>query len=165
MTHKKPFRIHQGKTFSAPIRITIAILVCAFIFIIMRNLGENVAIISSIFISMILPATWFATKIFEISTSTLFTGNWTLGFRFGTYHKFESLNLLIRKEKIKPTEFILGDNSTVLCDEEFRAYLKTENNSEFYLFGHPLEKKVIEKISLIQEKISSPEIKVSIPDV
>ena len=156
----RPVRIHQGKTFPLFTRLLVSGMVCALIVFIFHYIQSPISLIISILISPALSACWFATRIFEIDIANrmIFQGNWTMGFRWGSTTNYEQINLLKRKERIKRTEFSLPGNKTLFTDREYRAYLIVDSETELYLFGHPIEDRINEKMKVLRKKLSIPNL-------
>lgn len=154
----RPVRIHQGKTYPLWLRLSVALTVCALIVVTFRYVLAPFSLGIAILLAPVLPALWFSTRIVEIDAAQkrLFQGSWTMGFRWGKNMNYEQVDLLVQKKRIKRTEFSLPNNRTLITNQEYQAFLVLDSKTELYLFGHPLEDRIEEKMQTLRKKLSIP---------
>ncbi len=119
-------------------------------------LPEPWSIIVAMAICTFLPAIWFATKVIIINeeNKTIFDGAWTMGRKLGKPVKYDGIEkIFINKVKTKQTMYSLSNKQNILANHEFQAYLKLINGDKYYLFSHPLEERVEEKVTKIRLKL------------
>ena len=150
--------IHQGKSLALSMRLIAASLGCLLIILALTHLKATLALPLSMLLSLILPASWFATRVLEIDmkTKTFFKGSWVMGFKFGQQKRFEEIKMISKKVPIKETEFVLPGNKAFVTNHEYQAFAIVDSDLEVYLLGHPLEKKISEKIAKINKKLGLP---------
>lgn len=156
----KIVRVNKGKTIPLPFRFISALLIGLSVVQVLRNLQEPWSIIIAILLSFILPGIWFASNIIiiDLERKTLFDGSWTMGFRFGKNHRFESIDsFFINKVKIKQTIYSLANQQNILVNHEYKAYVKLQSGEKYFLFSHPLEERAQEKLTKIRKKLGLPE--------
>lgn len=151
----KLVRINQGKSLPLWLRIIIAIVSIFLMILTFQMIAAPWSIVLAILLSMIPPAGWFATNILEINTSMkmIFRGSWIMGFRFGEWKRFHELKTITEKKQIKTTSFTLPDNKHITTNEEYQAFLEIESGEKIYLFGHPIEKRIKEKVETLNKKL------------
>ncbi len=123
----------------------------------MDMLPEPWSILIAIAISSFLPALWFATKVIIVDEEhkTIFDGVWTMGKKLGKPLKYHSIEkIFINKVKTKQTMYSLSNQSNVVANHEYRAYLKLDSGDKYFLFSHPLEERAEEKVTKIREKLA-----------
>lgn len=113
------------------------------------------SIVPSILLSILPPATWFATRILEIdpTNNLLFVGSWCMGFRKGRKIVFKKFEITDQEARIKRTAFSLPDGKEIVTDREFRAVLTLETGESFHLVGHPIKERIEEKIQVLNKKL------------
>lgn len=117
---------------------------------------EFLAIISTIILSIGAPAIWFAAHIISIDPieKTIHDGVWTLGRKFGKPEKFNAIEkIYVNKVRTKQTSYSLANNQHMVANTEYKAFIKTDDGSKYFLFSHPLEEKVNEKVAEVRKKI------------
>lgn len=154
----RPVRIHQGKTYPLGLRLSAALIVCTLIIVVLRHILAPLSLGIAILLAPVLPALWFSTRIVEIDVARkrLFQGSWTMGFRWGKNVSYEKIDLSVQKNRIKRTEFSLPNNRTLITDHEYQAFLEIDSKTDVYLFGHPLEDRIEEKMQTLRKKLSIP---------
>ncbi|MEP1034869.1 hypothetical protein [Ekhidna sp.] len=152
----KIIRINKGKAVSLPIRFVAVVATVVLTIKLMDWLPEPWSILVAMAISTILPAIWFATNVIIINedNKTIFDGVWTMGRKLGKPSKYDSIEkIFINKVKTKQTMYSLSNKQNIIANHEYRAYLKTGEGDKYYLFSHPLEERVVEKVTKIKHKL------------
>ena len=123
----------------------------------MDMLPEPWSILIAIAISSFLPALWFATNVIIINeeSKTIFDGVWTMGRKLGKPVKYQAIEkIFINKVKTKQTMYSFANQSNVIANHEYRAFIKLDNGDKYFLFSHPLEERAEEKVIKIREKLA-----------
>jgi len=152
----KIIRIHKGKVFPLPFRLVAVAVVMVSVIKIMDTLPEPWSIFLSILVAALLPATWFATHVIIINeeNKTIFDGAWIMGFKIGKLHSYHQIEkIFINSVKTSQTMYSLSNQKNVVTDREYRAYLKVDDGTKFFLVSHPLEDRLKEKVTKIREKL------------
>ena len=150
----KTVRINQGKSLHVGLRILVTLASIILMVLSFKVISEPWSILVAILLSLISPAAWFATKIFEIDPTKkkLFKGSWFMGFRLGDWFEFKDLDIMTKKTRIKKTEFSLPDGKKLFTNQEYQVFLLADSE-EHYLFGHPLKERIDEKIQTLNKKL------------
>ena len=151
----KLVRIHQGKSLKLWLRILIVIISIILMIAAFKSLSEPWSIMLPIIISILPPASWFATNILEINASKglIFKGAWAMGFRFGTWKRFEALEITYDHVPIKLTTYTLPNNRIITTDKEYQAFAEIDAEEKIYLFGHPLKERIDQKVQMLHKKL------------
>lgn len=149
-------RINKGKAVYLPIRLLSVIILIGITLMLVKWLSEPWSVLAAIVISSLLPAIWFATKVIIINeeNKTIFDGVWSMGKKLGKPMKYMAIEeIFIKKVKTKQTVYTLPDKQNMVSNHEFRAHLKLDNGNEHFLFSHPIEGRVEEKVTKIKQKL------------
>ncbi|MEO1254004.1 MAG: hypothetical protein AAFY41_03825 [Bacteroidota bacterium] len=149
-------RINKGRTISLPIRLLGVFGILMLITTAMINLSEAWAILVSIILASFFPALWFSFNVIIIDAENqeVFEGVWTMGKRFGKPVPFNKIEkIFINKVKTRQTIYSLSSKQNIVANHEFRAYLKLDNEEEYFLISHPIKERAQDKVSEIKRKL------------
>ncbi|MFK7951418.1 MAG: hypothetical protein AB8B73_01125 [Ekhidna sp.] len=152
----KVVKINKGKTIAFHIRfagIIVAIAICMKLLTIQPM---NLAILLTIPFTMLVPAIWFASNIITIDMDKMeiHDGVWVLGRKFGKPEKFNSIDkFFMNKVKTRQTMYSLSNNQNISTNSEFKVFVKLNNGDKYFLFSHPLEERVEEKLNEVKLKL------------
>ena len=152
----KIIRINKGKVFNIPIRLVSVAVVGVVTIKLMDSLPEPLSIFISMGIATILPAIWFASNLLIIDheKKEIFDGIWTIGLKFGKPTPYSGIEkIFINRVKTSQTMYSLSNQKNIVTDHEYRAYLKLDSGTKYYLISHPLEERVEEKVAEIKKKL------------
>lgn len=146
-------------------RFAVAVIAAIGIIKIMQEWEEPYSIIASILLSTLIPAIWFATNILIIDNDqhTIFDGRWIMGFKKGKTTSYREIDkFFVNKVKTKRTIYSLSNKQNMVTNHEYRAFLKLDDGSKFYLLSHPVEESVNEKVTKIRQKLQTDQSQKSI---
>lgn len=149
-------RINKGKYLHWSIRFLGAIIIVLSVIKTLRVVPEPWSVIVSAFISILLPIIWFTNKIIviDLEKNVLFDGIWVMGFKIGETRSFQHLEkFFFNKVKTKQTVYSLSNKQNIVANHEYQAYVKIDSGEKFYLLSHPLEERIIEKLTKIKQKL------------
>ncbi|MEM0938328.1 MAG: hypothetical protein AAF600_02335 [Bacteroidota bacterium] len=148
-------RINQGKALPLKYRLLLVTILWLMVLFALKHLTSLLAIFISIVLCYLVSTVWFAAKIFIVDSEDchLFVGFWIMGFKKGKWIFFKSLEIDVEKKQTKKGILKTSHNHHVISNTKYTAYVKIDNSERFYLFAHPDQERVLEKITMINKKL------------
>ncbi|MEQ9405286.1 MAG: hypothetical protein RIM99_16985 [Cyclobacteriaceae bacterium] len=152
-------KINQGRSIPWAFRLVATAAIIVGVVKIIQGMPENYAILLSMILSMLMPIIWFSYNILTIDNDKkeIHSGVYSVGFKTGKAKKFKEIDKIFIN-KVKTSQRMQSHGTGSVYEQkgvEYRAFIKLDDGTKYFLTSHPNEKKLEEKVTKIREKLGT----------